>query len=140
MLKRVSKLHEVCDSLSKYIPCLKDFSTVYSLSNTFSHQVYIDILLSFNIKISNVNISVSCNSSSLHPHKTYLTGEQMSVSDALRHGFLDRGRKHFCNPHTNEVFSLDEALKNGWVLLKSNYDKSKTQAGFSFKGKLDNET
>lgn len=63
-----------------------------------------------------------------------ITGEQMTVSDALRHGFLDRGRKHFCNPHTNEVYSLDEAIKNGWVLLKSNYDRSKTQTCFSFKG------
>lgn len=58
----------------------------------------------------------------------------MTVSDALRHGFLDRGRKHFCNAYTGDICSLDEALKNGWIILKSNYDKSKTQAGFSFRG------
>ena len=59
----------------------------------------------------------------------------MTVSDALRHGFLDRGRKHFCNAHTGDVCSLDEALRKGWILTKSNYDKpNRTQAGFSLKG------
>lgn len=58
----------------------------------------------------------------------------MTVSDALRHGFLDRGRKHFCNAHTGQLYSLDEALHNGWIITKSNYDRNRTQAGFSFKG------
>lgn len=62
------------------------------------------------------------------------SGEQMTVSDALRHGFLDRGRRAFCNAHTGDVYTLDEALRNGWVVIKSNYDKSRTQAGFSFRG------
>ncbi|XP_067941004.1 uncharacterized protein [Watersipora subatra] len=62
------------------------------------------------------------------------TGERMTVSDALRHGFLDRGRKTFCNAHTGQVCSLDEALHSGWIITKSNYDKSKTKTGLAFKG------
>ena len=60
----------------------------------------------------------------------------MTVSDALRHGFLDRGRKHFCNAHTGEVCNLDEALRNGWIIIKSNYDRSKGKSGLSFRGLL----
>lgn len=58
----------------------------------------------------------------------------MTVSDALRHGFLDRGRKHFCNAHTGETCNLDEALRNGWIVIKSNYDRSKGKSGLSFRG------
>ena len=58
----------------------------------------------------------------------------MTVSDALRHGFLDRGRKHFCNAHTGEVYSLDEALRNGWIITKSNYDKVRSRPGLAFRG------
>ncbi|XP_067936299.1 uncharacterized protein [Watersipora subatra] len=49
-------------------------------------------------------------------------GELMTVTDALRHGFLDRGRKHFFNPSTQAVCSLIEAINNGWVHVKSNTD------------------
>lgn len=63
-----------------------------------------------------------------------VVGEKMTVSDALRHGFLDRGRKHFCNAHTGDTCSLDEAVQNGWIITKSNYSRSNNQTGLSFRG------
>lgn len=60
-----------------------------------------------------------------------ITGELLTVTQALQHGFLDRGRKHFCNPFTGTVCSLNEAINNGWVHLKSNIESQ----GFSY-GKL----
>jgi len=60
----------------------------------------------------------------------------MTVSDALRHGFLDRSRKTFCNAHSGEVYTLDEAIRRGWIQTKSNYDRSRaTTTGFSWRGK-----
>ena len=50
------------------------------------------------------------------------TGELMTVTDALRHGFLDRGKKHFFNPTTRSVYSLIEAINNGWVHVRSNME------------------
>lgn len=66
----------------------------------------------------------------------YYTGELLTVSDALRHGFLDRGRKNFCNPRTGAVCSLNEAINNGWIHIKSNNESrdgnNTIKPGFSY--------
>lgn len=64
-----------------------------------------------------------------------LSGELMTVTDALRHGFLDRSRKNFCNPRTRVVHSLSEAISNGWIHLKSNMEATiynTVKSGFSY--------
>ena len=59
----------------------------------------------------------------------------MTVSDALRHGYLDRARKNFCNPLTRAIYSMNEAINNGWIHLKSNLEATiynTVKPGFSY--------
>lgn len=61
-------------------------------------------------------------------------GKVMPVAIAIRRGFLDRTRKFFHNPRTQTNYPLNEAIANGWIVLKSNIQASEDhQPGFTLR-------
>lgn len=50
----------------------------------------------------------------------FSVGEVMNIPSAIRRGFLDKSRKFFHNPHNKLQYSLMEAIKNGWIQVRSN--------------------